>query len=66
MKAVIELTSIQVQEAVEEYLTRRNLNAKPGSVTLKAVERRDPMDRSTGGHTITAAVEVEIGDLVAQ
>lgn len=65
MKATIEISPQQIQEAIEEYMTRRNLPAGPGSVKLTATPSID--DRYGGqpnGYTIKAQVTVEIGDPV--
>lgn len=56
MKATLTLGQDEIIEAIKEYLAFRGWHAD--EVTLSAEEARDHTDRPTGGHAITATVNV--------
>ena len=59
MKATIELTEHEIQQAIRSYVEAGGMKAK--KVELSASAEYDRMDRPTGGHSISATVEVEMG-----
>jgi hypothetical protein len=65
MKAKIEINGFQIQEAIEEYMTRRGYTCGPGNVRLSAMPSFDMMDHPTGGSVFSATVEIELGKVVA-
>lgn len=58
MKIEMTLRGDEIREALKEYLDRRGFVVK-GDIKLDASPASDYLDRPTGGHAVSARMEVE-------
>jgi len=66
MKGSIRINQAQIAEAIREYMERKGLPSGENSVSFTASPAETSYGMLTGGTTISATIEVDIGEPVAQ